>query len=314
MTFYGITRWHELGYKGQGIKIASKEDVMEGIFDDVLCTDPFTIMCDDADHGTSAMDLIRQVVPNATKIATRFSEFDELIKNPPDILTSSTYPSNGSVDKYMPKCIELLNKGCFLVSGAGNSGTKGVLYMVKNDVFKSVGACRMVRGEIVKATFSSEGEELDYMSFDRLNVTWKKGKTSGTSFASPVFAGMIALVQCFFMLKTGKKLTHEQLDRFIRDNCIDLDKEGRDVKTGYGLFILPNPTTIDVSKYCEDYRGSEEENMVRYNTLDEIPEWGKETVSKLINKGALKGDENGLNMSEDLLRTLVIHDRMGLYN
>ena len=59
----------------------------------------------------------------------------------------------------------------------------------------------------------------------------------------------------------------------------------------------------------------EGQNMPKYNTLEEVPEWGKSTVEKLFNKGALKGDENwNLNISEELLRTFVIHDRLGLYD
>lgn len=50
-----------------------------------------------------------------------------------------------------------------------------------------------------------------------------------------------------------------------------------------------------------------------YNTIDEVPSWGKSTVEKLINKGALTGDENGLNISYTMLRMLVINDRMGIY-
>ena len=56
-------------------------------------------------------------------------------------------------------------------------------------------------------------------------------------------------------------------------------------------------------------------NTKTYKTLEDVPNWGKPTIEKLINKNALKGDENGnLNISNDLLRTLVIHDRLGLYD
>lgn len=34
--FLGITRWHEAGYKGQGISVASHEKIIEGVFDDVF--------------------------------------------------------------------------------------------------------------------------------------------------------------------------------------------------------------------------------------------------------------------------------------
>ena len=51
-----------------------------------------------------------------------------------------------------------------------------------------------------------------------------------------------------------------------------------------------------------------EEQEVRYNNIDEIPEWGKATINKLINTKAI-ADENNLNLSEDMLRILVIIDR-----
>ena len=50
-----------------------------------------------------------------------------------------------------------------------------------------------------------------------------------------------------------------------------------------------------------------------YNTVDEVPDWGKVTVNKLISKGILKGNEKGLDLSYTLLRLLVINDRAGVY-
>lgn len=58
---------------------------------------------------------------------------------------------------------------------------------------------------------------------------------------------------------------------------------------------------------------TQEEPEMRYNTIDEIPAWGKPTIQKLIDKGALKGTGEGFNISEDMLRMFVINDRMGLY-
>lgn len=51
-----------------------------------------------------------------------------------------------------------------------------------------------------------------------------------------------------------------------------------------------------------------EEQEVRYNNIDEIPEWGKATINKLIANNAI-ADKNNLNLSEDMLRVLVIIDR-----
>ena len=53
-----------------------------------------------------------------------------------------------------------------------------------------------------------------------------------------------------------------------------------------------------------------------YNYIDEnMPDWAKPTVQKLIDKGALKGDEKGeLLLTGTMLRLFVIHDRMGVYD
>lgn len=51
-----------------------------------------------------------------------------------------------------------------------------------------------------------------------------------------------------------------------------------------------------------------------YNTLEEVPEWGRPTVQKLMDKGIVEGTGKGLGLSYDLLRMLVVNDRVGLYD
>lgn len=61
----------------------------------------------------------------------------------------------------------------------------------------------------------------------------------------------------------------------------------------------------------------------RYNRIDELPEWAKPTIRKLVMAGVLEGktdavDEDGLpaalDLSEDMLRLLVLNDRAGVYD
>ena len=53
----------------------------------------------------------------------------------------------------------------------------------------------------------------------------------------------------------------------------------------------------------------------RYHKVEEIPEWGRETIDKMVNLEILQGDENGdLNISRDMLVIFVTNDRAGLYN
>lgn len=50
-----------------------------------------------------------------------------------------------------------------------------------------------------------------------------------------------------------------------------------------------------------------------FENLDDVPEWGRETVKKLVEKGVLKGDGKGIDISYTMLRLLVINDRTGVY-
>ncbi|MBQ8298678.1 MAG: S8/S53 family peptidase [Clostridia bacterium] len=322
--FLGITKFHEAGYRGQGIIICSKENIIEGIFDDVFCLE-YEKPDEWSRHGTTVMDYIRQVAPEATKWAIEtqgttkngvlYSKgMDYLQKNAPDILTTSFFKSSDIKEPKKSLYTQLYDKGCFLILSAGNKDEE-IEKLAEGDMWKAVGACRFNNGKLKVEKDYAAGPEMDFVSLHNLYSMWDESKHKGTSFSAPLFAGMCALVQCFFLKKTGKKLSHKKMLKFVIDNCLDLEDEGRDHKTGHGLFILPDPANIDISKYCEDYEESGEEDMPKYNTLAEVPEWGKSTVEKLINKGALKGDENGnLNISEELLRTFVIHDRLGIYD
>ncbi|UYI83566.1 MAG: N-acetylmuramoyl-L-alanine amidase [Clostridiales bacterium] len=54
----------------------------------------------------------------------------------------------------------------------------------------------------------------------------------------------------------------------------------------------------------------EDEDMTRYNTIDEVPDWAQDTVRDLMAAGALRGDERGnLNLSLDMIRGLMIGTR-----
>ena len=260
--FLGITKFHAAGYTGKHITIASKESILNNVFDDVECDDYFGGASDHAKHGTRVMDYIRQVAPDARKIATDMSGridakgwhcegFEKLLANPPQIFTGSIWGTSDYKDVCMDKYKELRDKGCLMVFGAGNSDSKGTLKIVENDVFKAIAAYKLVKGKPKKEFFSSIGEAVDFASFDNLKATWDKRRHTGTSFAAPVFASMAGLVQDFFIANTGKQLPLDMLLQFIEDNCIDVETKGKDTSSGFGLFILPDPATIDIARYTD---------------------------------------------------------------
>lgn len=74
---------------------------------------------------------------------------------------------------------------------------------------------------------------------------------------------------------------------------------------------------------AEPETGEEEMDVDRYNSIDELPKWAKPTVKKLIDRGFLRGTggkrdkegyPTGLDLSEDMVRLLVINDRAGVFD
>ena len=53
-----------------------------------------------------------------------------------------------------------------------------------------------------------------------------------------------------------------------------------------------------------------------YNYVDNnMPSWARPTIQKMMEKGFLKGDENGcLGLTDELLRVFAINDRAGVYD
>ena len=72
--------------------------------------------------------------------------------------------------------------------------------------------------------------------------------------------------------------------------------------TAFNDMLTPkNTTTVE----------EDEDMATRYNTVAELPEWAQEETQKLIDRGALLGDEHGnLDVTMDMLRTMIVCQRM----
>ena len=70
---------------------------------------------------------------------------------------------------------------------------------------------------------------------------------------------------------------------------------------------------IDMAKLEElENRIAKLENKMVYNYIDtNMPDWAKPTIQKLVDKGYLKGDGNGLGLTDEMLKIFVILDRAG---
>lgn len=287
LEFLGIMDYWRQGYKGKGITIASRES-------------------ENTEHGAKVAELLRTLVPESTILIDEDYK-DEI--NDFDIYTTSLSFSSDKLAKSVNKSKELFENNKFLVCAVGNNSSDSQTAVSKNNYFQSIGACSLKNGKPKRESYSSITNDIDFMSLTNFKLS--DGIFNGSSCSAPIFASMICLLQCVTLDKLKRKLTNNELLKLIKDNLIDLEEEGFDSKTGHGLFILPKPWKIEYTKYLNE----EETKMVRYNTLEEVPEWGKPTVKKLINLELLNGDENGnLDLSRDMLRIFVIEDRAGLYD
>ena len=61
-----------------------------------------------------------------------------------------------------------------------------------------------------------------------------------------------------------------------------------------------------------DISEPKEDDMTYYKNLNDIPSWYRPAVQKLVDAGAIAGTGDGLNLSEDLCRTLTILDAAGV--
>ncbi len=54
-------------------------------------------------------------------------------------------------------------------------------------------------------------------------------------------------------------------------------------------------------------------NKVVYKTFNDLPDWAKPTIKKMMDRKSIQGDEKGnINLSDDMVRTFVILDREGV--
>ncbi len=270
----GITRWHELGYTGKGIRIANVEGTDPSLwFFNGKIKDPFGNVSGVGRnyHGHQTADILHQVAPdadiyilsNSGRYGNKTAEGKFIEESIPFMESEGIHLVNASLDGINNRILnerikQVQSHGATFVTSAGNKADSGVNGYARSGVWIAVGAVHLSgKGEILHAGYSSIGEAVDFTQFSNLYIhDARKGyedrtfPVQGTSFSSPMLCGMLALVQQFFLERAGRTLYQRELYKFMKDYSIDLWEPGHDTKSGYGLFLLPeNPNSIDIEKY-----------------------------------------------------------------
>ncbi len=122
----------------------------------------------------------------------------------------------------------LRSKGGLLVHAAGNSNVDGGFS--DNPYMITVSA---TTSSDTRASFSNYGNNIDVAApGSGIYTTYQNGgyaNTSGTSFASPATAGVIALI-----MAANPALTTDEIEAVLEDSAVDLGASGWDPEFGHG--------------------------------------------------------------------------------
>ncbi len=158
------------------------------------------------------------------------------------------------------------------VAAAGNKATANLTWPAAGENVFGVGALAQDSWEL--ATYSNYGENVDFVAPGTVYTTKMGGGyggTNGTSFASPVTAGVLALY-----MSQNKYAEFNTVEELIYASCYDLGDLGPDWYYGYGA--------LDVSALMLEERGTVTFNMmtdeldnteqvfIRTHTLQNMPE------------------------------------------
>lgn len=134
-----------------------------------------------------------------------------------------------------------------------------------------------------------------YIPYANTEYTSKSNcrKFSGASCAAPIMAGMMSLVNDFFISQTGLPLSNSAAKKFIRAHSTTIGN-------GFRLFRLPNPEDIDIKEYLEGRLAS----VYDINDGHQIDPELVDEVLYVLNKGYMHLDEEG-NFAPDTAVTRI---------
>lgn len=303
-----ILAWHKAGYTGKGIKLAHLQGGnINSPFLDGKLRNPFNMLYDK--HGEQVLDVVHQVAPDADlyclpsgrrvvggKVSGSFVEqsLPFAVEEGIDLITASFDGTDNTA--FNEVILQAQQTGIIFVASMGNYEVDN---FAKSDVWISVGAVGLENNKVMLKNYSVQHECIDFVMFSGLYVHEGQdiAKVEGTSFSQPMLSGMCALVQQFFFEKTKRKLTQQQMYRFLIDCAVDMGTAGHDTMYGHGLVVLPDPQDIDVSKYIEVVDMAEFPDIAGH--------WAEDSIKKVVEAGLMQGTDNGFEPDKTITRAEV---------
>ncbi len=152
-------------------------------------------------------------------------------------IVNMSFSATDFTDKYRDVIGEIYQKDIIMVAAAGNQGEMGVGYPAKFPSTITVAAVDMMKRT---TAFSSVGDEIDVCAAGKdVYSTYPNNKyalLSGTSMATPLISGSVALFQGKALLRYGKVLPPEEIRLLLQMYSEDFGEYQKDPNYGYGLF------------------------------------------------------------------------------
>lgn len=239
-------------------------------------------------HGDVAVMVMDEGIPTAKKLYENTDveiyalplgpiALSEAVKLDLDIVNLSRTDStriagNETIEKHWKSYSE--EHDIFLVASAGNDGENEEEFSASKDHWLAVGALGL------------DGKRTSYSSyglgavFCMMQGDWDFDgdgdlDARGTSFSAPDLCIMLAPYIAWFKDTHGRKSTKEETKQYIKRNCHDLEIEGKDIYTGYGVFE-PQPLVLEEFDPFRDDNGKWYEDTVNYlakhNLIDGYPD------------------------------------------
>lgn len=162
---------------------------------------------------------------------------DWCIKAGMDVISMSLGGSSTPPESFHQAFKRAYEAGIAIVVASGNENTK-VSYPAAYPETIAVGAIDYFKQ---KANFSNFGPELDIVapgvSIYSTVPVGQYGKMSGTSMATPMVAGAIALYIAH-KKEQGEPYSIQDIHEAIKESAVDLGLDGYDAQTGFGLLNL----------------------------------------------------------------------------
>lgn len=234
----GLLKWHEAGYKGAGIRIAVFDERPYITADmESYAQIPQGVKADSPSHATRVAKCLHEAAPAAQifmlSACTEDSaaNVDWIIANNIDLISCSYIPPFADENRRPYK--ELKDSGIPFIISSGNEGQEGLATLPAFSWTVAVGAAEY---NDTKTSYTNYGAALDCLAYiPYIELDGNIFAPSGTSFAQPMAAGMVAC----YMGATGRRGRAAVAD-FIVHNCRDIYEQGKDKMSGYGVLTMPD--------------------------------------------------------------------------